>query len=390
MRVAFLANHFLDPANPRSWSGLPFFMKRSLEEAGVETFVISPRDTHRAGSWARFFYWRILRRKRYLRNCCPPLLKSYAEQIQQQFARIEVDAVFSSSTWLTAYLQTKLPVVVWTDACFAGVVNYYPSFTNLAPVSLRDGNAAEQQALDGCTQIIYSVQWAIDSALKNYRVPASKVSLVPFGANLVEPPSFEDVLAKINVRDRSRCELLFVGVDWKRKGADIAVKAADILVKSGVRTRLTIVGCQPPNGFSLPPYVEIIPFISKQTPEGRAKLNNLYARSHFFVFPTRAEAFGIVLAEASTFGVPCLTTATGGLSSVVANGINGKLFHPSANGSEYAAFILGSWNHPNRYRRLAERTAEEGATRFSWKTCGRQVADILSASMHHRTANVIA
>ena len=43
MRIAFVANKYLDPRTPNSWSGLPFyFIRRSLESAGVEidTFVL--------------------------------------------------------------------------------------------------------------------------------------------------------------------------------------------------------------------------------------------------------------------------------------------------------------------------------------------------------------
>ena len=102
----------------------------------------------------------------------------------------------------------------------------------------------------------------------------------------------------------------------------------------------------------------MIPFIGKATAEDRQRLNELYARSHFFIMPTRAEAFGIVFAEASTFGVPCLGTAVGGLPSVIKDGVNGQLFPLDANGEDYADWILHTMADPVRYRTLALKAAK--------------------------------
>jgi glycosyltransferase involved in cell wall biosynthesis len=132
----------------------------------------------------------------------------------------------------------------------------------------------------------------------------------------------------------------------------------------------------------LPPCVEVLPFIGKDSAEKRRALADLYARSHFFIMPSRAEAFGIVFAEASAFGVPCLATRVGGLPSVIVDGINGRLFPLEAGALLYANYILQLMRDPERYRDLALRTAQEGAVRLSWKSCGRRIAEILYEMRH--------
>jgi glycosyltransferase involved in cell wall biosynthesis len=279
---------------------------------------------------------------------------------------------------------------LWTDACFAGMLDFYGSFTNLAEPSIQAGHAAEQRALDRCARVIYSSQWVAQTALEHYRVDPAKLCVIPFGGNLQEPPTFEQAAAMVSARDRSRCNLLLVGVDWERKGADIAVEAVEALREAGLDARLTVVGCKPPPARGLPSSVEIIPFIGKETAEDRRRLDEIYGRSHFFIMPSRAEAFGVVFAEASAFGVPCLATKVGGLPSVITDDVNGRLFSLGARGKEYADYILKYVRNPVRYRQLALRTAREGTTRLSWNASGRKVAGILDALVHQGTAAALA
>ena len=377
MRIAFLASDFLDPDSPRSWSGLPFFIRHAIESAGIETVTLSPVDIRQAERMVRFLYWRWMRGRRYLRYCDHALLRHQARQYERGLAGIAVDAVFSPSTWPLAYLETELPIILWTDACFAGVLDFYHSFTNLAPPSVSAGHAIEQLALNRCARALYATEWAAETTQRFYLIPEKKVSVVPFGGNLLEPPSLTEAEAIVRERPTSPCRLLLVGVDWVRKGADIAVDTVKALAAAGLDCRLTIVGCSPPAGRTLPACVEVIPFIGKATVEDRRRINELYARSHFFIMPTRAEAFGIVFAEASTFGVPCLGTAVGGLPSVIKQGINGQLFPLEAQGEDYADWILNVMSSAAHYREFALRAARHAAAHLTWKAAGQRVAAIL-------------
>jgi len=107
MRVAFLAGPFLDPDHPASWSGLPYFMRRALNEAGVETITLHPEETDRPRRWARFLYWRLLRGKRYLRHCDARLLKDYARQYERQLAALAVDAIEPSGPVLRQRVEKR-------------------------------------------------------------------------------------------------------------------------------------------------------------------------------------------------------------------------------------------------------------------------------------------
>jgi glycosyltransferase involved in cell wall biosynthesis len=377
MRIAFVANGYLDPRNPSSWSGLPHFIRRSLEGAGVEVETCLLRDPIAIGSMLRYGYWKYFRGKRYIRACESALHKSYARQIEGCLRSVQVDAVFCPSSWPVAYCTTEVPVVFWTDACFAGMLNFYESFSDLAPPSVLAGHTAERAALRRCSRAIYPSNWAAASAREQYFADASKVRIVPFGANVVGAPALGEVRAIVERRDTGQCNLLLIGVDWERKGAEIAVETVKSLNERGHPARLTIIGCTPPRSEVLPPYVEVIPFVDKSTLVGSRRFNEICSRSHFLMMPSRAEAFGLAIVEGNYFGLPCLATDVGGIPSIVVNEVNGRLFNLKARGQNYCDYIVEVLRDPQRYQALAVGSAEYAQSQFSWKISGQRVAAII-------------
>jgi hypothetical protein len=166
-------------------------------------------------------YSKILSRK-YLRDREPRVLRDYATQVKRCLASIHYDVVFSPGTIPIAYLQTDKPIVFWTDATFAGMIDFYPEFTNLCAETIRDGNRMEQLGLSKCRLAIYSSEWAANSAIQNYDVDPTKVKVVPFGANVNCNRNLEDINSIVKTKSFDICKLLFVGVDWYRKGGDVA------------------------------------------------------------------------------------------------------------------------------------------------------------------------
>jgi glycosyltransferase involved in cell wall biosynthesis len=185
------------------------------------------------------------------------------------------------------------------------------------------------------------------------------------------------------IRERRRvrpdgCVLLFVGIGWERKGGAIALEAARRLNEAGIPTTLKIVGSQAPG--DLPPYVEQLGFINKNEPEGQSRLAQLYRTSDIFILPSRAEAFGVVVAEAAAFGVPALVSDTGGLAETVSEGRSGFTIPLSDNGTlfaERAKTILAD------YVNFAESAYAEFEQRLNWTTSVLRLVDLLKQAAGH-------
>ncbi len=380
LRVGFAANEYMDPRRIGSWSGIPYHFAKCLSEAGCEIVPLYDlREPPLLIRKVRQAFWKYARGKRYLRDVEAGVLRVYAREIEARLATVQVDVLFSPSSRLLSEVATDVPTVFWTGATFASMLGFYDDFTNLAPPSLAAGHAAEAAALQRCTLAIYASDWGARSAVEDYGISPSKVKVVSYGANLEGDLSAPEVDAVIVARDPQTCQLLCVGVDWQRKGVEIAIDAAVALNAQGVPTHLRIVGCQPPKGRGpLPGCVEVVGFLRKSQPEELRRLRTLYRESHFFIVPTRAEAFGVVFCEASSFALPSLATSVGGVPTAVRDGVNGQLFALEATGADYARWIADCWADPARYRALAAGAFHEYQQRLCWPHAGATVAQLLA------------
>ncbi len=374
MKIAY-ASPF-DTGNVDAWSGIVTHILLSLQNEGFELETIDklkPAYAIRA-KLKKFFYSGILSKK-YLREREPKLLRHYARQVGEALAKSDCDVVFSPGYPAVAYLKTDKPIVFWADATFAGLLDFYPSFSNLCDESIRKGNAIEQEALSNCRLAIFSSEWAARSAIENYEIDPAKIRVLPFAANIRCDRSEADIEKLVRQKNGDVCRLLFLGVDWVRKGGDIALEVARRLNARGIKTELHIVGCEP--AMPMPDFVIRHGFISKNTDEGRARLDALFSSSHFLILPTRAECFGIVFAEASSFGLPSLASNVGGIPSAIHEGKNGHMFALDTDPDEYCDCIASLMTSPEAYRALAMSSFAEYTNRLNWTTIGKQLATFL-------------
>jgi glycosyltransferase involved in cell wall biosynthesis len=123
--------------------------------------------------------------------------------------------------------------------------------------------------------------------------------------------------------------------------------------------------------------VNIVGFLNKNDPQDRLRLEKIYRHSDFFLLPTRAECYGIVFCEANAYGLPVLSTATGGIPEIVRNGVNGFLLPLEARGEAYAAHILSIFGNPAKYRKMRAASREQFETRLNWDAWGKRMNEIL-------------
>ena len=363
LRLAFVTTY--DAKSVRSWSGIPYHMARALLREGVALEYIGPLEA-RIGRLSRGRARLCGRNGAYLYDRDPGVLRHYARQVEAQLASLEVDAVFSPGSIPIASLNTRLPIVTWADATFGAMVDYY--FFGLCGESIRAGNRMERAALARAGAALYASAWAADSAIKDQAADPAKVHVVPFGANLNDEPTRAEVTALVEKRPRHECRLLFIGVDWLRKGGDLALAVASKLVESGIPTKLTVVGCQAPD-VPASELIDCLGFIDKSTPAGEATITRLLGESHFLCLPSRAECFGVVFCEASAYGVPSVSVRTGGIGSAVTHGANGYLFDRDGFVESAAQSIARCMdNYDDVYTPLAMASYEEYCSRLNWTT----------------------
>ncbi len=383
MKLAYVS--IFDARDVRNWSGTLLHIWQALEAQGIEIEII---DNLRHGPSLRRklrkLRGRCLERREFLHFWDVDTARDYASDVAARLQGTNADMVLSASPVPLAYLNCPQPKILWTDASFAALSRDYEEFK---PERLCKATVANARAIDcavgqNCALLLFASDWGAEWAIRETAVDVRKVAVIPYGANFEVKHGIDTVRRLAADKPRDKIEFLFVGVDWQRKGAAKAISVVEGLRARGFDAHLTLVGCSPPSGETVPPFVHLRGFISKTTQEGRSQINDLYRSSHFLIVPTIAEAYGLVFAEASAFGVPSLSHAIGGVTTVVHNDVNGRLFaldQPVSDWVDWAADVLQS---PERYRRLAEASYREYEARLNWNVAGRHAA----AAIHRVTA----
>ncbi len=370
MKVIFVTTY--DAEDIRNWSGIPYYMGKAFKNAGIEVYFIgnlkSLPDNYFEFRLKNLVYNKLLKGKfgKFERFYEPKNLKFIASQIKKKIEKIEGGIIFSPGTIPVAYLNTGKPIVVWTDATFAVMENYYEGFKSLSKRAKRNCHLYEKNAIKRSSLAIYSSEWAAKSAIKDYGKDPRKVHVIPFGANIECNRTVRDIIENNKKKSHTVCKLLFVGQEWDRKGGDKAISIATQLSKN-IRVELTIVGCNPPDSVIVPDYVKVTGFIDKTRKEGLEFIDKLYKENHFFILPTIAECTPVVFSEANSFGLPVITTNTGGISSIIKDDINGRMFNVDIDVSLCAQYIAGIFKNYEQYEGYSLASFNEYLTRLNWE-----------------------
>lgn len=311
---------YVSEANPfedrRAWSGLIYKIREGIENAGYKVKWIPAKRTK------LFTLAKIVQKLYYGRSAMTDFnnlsFKILAKEVQKNINGVDA-LFFPGGAQVTKYLKTDLPVIYYGDATYHQMIEYY--WHEKSASCLRQGNETERTALSRSEIVIKASQWTIDSVVKDYGQDPNKCHVLEFGANLDD----KDIVTA-TVYKEGTLNVLFSGVDWNRKGADIAMDAVHILNEKGINAKLIFCGINEdkiPEKYRNLKYVEYLGFLNKNDKEQYAKYIDAIKHSHIFLLPTKAECAGVVFSEASAYGLPIFTYNTGGIPNYVVDGING-------------------------------------------------------------------
>jgi glycosyltransferase involved in cell wall biosynthesis len=373
MRLSYISTY--DSTDIAQWSGLGYNISKALENQGASIDYISTLNNK------SLLYPKLKLRlyqlvgKKYLVDRDLVAARYNAAQAGSKI-KADTDIIFSPGTLATALLKTNKPKVFYTDATFAGMINFYQAFTNLSQKSIANGNFLEQEALSSSALAIYSSDWAAQTAIDNYNVDPSKIKVVPFGANIDCALTLAEVKNLVAARSKKECNLLFMGVDWERKGAEIAIKVAGQLNESGLKAKLHLAGIRNVP-VSLPDFVVNYGFLSKSNKEDRDKIIKLLSLSHFLILPSKADCTPIVYAEANSYGLPVITTNVGGVATLIKPNVNGQYFSLTDAIQDYTRYIFEVFSDEQRYCQMCYDSFNEYKTRLNWTTAGKTIMKYL-------------
>lgn len=361
LRVGVLTNRNLHSP----WASTHYYASQALIREGVSF-------RHVGGEYLETFYQRkgpSLLSRWFKPRRLADSFDEFQKVIESDLARHDYDVILAmhSSQYVAALETARCPVVYMADATADLLQGYYPNRSDISEAEVARHHEAECRTIQLAEALIVPTRWVANSAIDHYHAPAEKVHVVEWGANL-EPGAgltLDNVQGAPVPRPDQPVNLLFVGLDWYRKGGDVAVQAVQRLRNQGLDARLTVVGADIPAA-DRSPHVVSLGRLNRAVRKQAALLDEQLGKAHFLVHPAKAECFGHVLCEALAFGAPVIASDTGGISQCVSEGVTGILLPTGSPPEGYATAIAGLVSDSTRYQRMRDNGVRDFTERLNW------------------------
>ena len=164
-------------------------------------------------------------------------------------------------------------------------------------------------------------------------------------------------------------------LEWKRP--DLAISVCSELVRRGVKVKLLMAGSGPMQ-LSLETMVVDLGIQNHVVWLGHRELQSVFPGVDLFLHTSKGEAFGNVLVEAMSCGIPIVATRSGATPEVIEEGITGLLIDPGVNEIERMADAIQSlWIDSNR-RAVMGTAGVHHASKFTTKKCVQNTLSVYS------------
>lgn len=363
------------PTDRRASSGTNYQMAQALARIGELVWIpVTPPRYYRYLEMAAKALAKLCKKKVCFNYTCVGA-RILANSVKtDKISECDILVAFWSGSIL-AFLDAKgKPVIYLSDATFPAMIDYYPPFSHLFKKNIRSGIDIEKCSLDKASVIVLPSSWSAISALNDLQQPKEKIHVIEFGANIDD----KDILPHSFVYN-GHLDILFMGVEWERKGGDIAVETIRWLNSNGIDTTLHIVGIKKLDEkiVSLP-YINYVGFLNKNNHEEYRKLANTVIKSHLLLLPTIAECAGIVFCEASANGLPIFTHYTGGVPNYIENGHNGYMLPLGSTGADFGKKIKECLLS-GELERMSMTAIKLYRTKYNWHVWGLKMKQVIDA-----------
>jgi len=305
----------------------------------------------------------LLGRKKNLRACffrTPYIFKTMKSLVSSHLAKNKYAFSFQMQSLFDASME-GLPHFVYTDnTCLANL--YYPNFDRKRLYS-QSWIGLEKTIYQNATINFTRSRNITRSIIEQYACQPEKVVCVYAGSNAKVNP------AAIGHRDYEGKNILFVGMDWERKGGPELVEAFKSVLKVHPDAKLTIVGCSPRLDV---PNCNIVGRVPLE------EINRYYQGTSVFCLPTKLEPFGIAFIEALTHKLPVVATDIAAIPDFILYGENGYLVSPG-DVEQLARALIDLVGNPRKCQAFGEKGYRIAMERYTWEKVGARIKESIAS-----------
>jgi hypothetical protein len=211
-----------------------------------------------------------------------------------------------------APLEKGVQYIVYGDCTSAQLATNYGGKT-LGPPGSWICSRIRRLREHGCIFLCMS-QWYQDALRQEFEIPEEQLQILPF---YVDTDIWKPLANKAR---NTRKQVLFIGGDLARKGADIVYELARQDKFKDVDFHIVS-----PHAEAGPDNIHPHRGFAAESPD----LIRLAAECDLFILPTRADTSSISALEAAACGLPAIITDRGGIREIVIDGVTGTVLPES-------------------------------------------------------------
>lgn len=213
-------------------------------------------------------------------------------------------------------------------------------------------------------RLVAWAEWTKLGLVRDYEVPAEKVTVIPPGVNVHEWRR-----PRPRVLHNDPVKILFVGGDLARKGGSVLLEAFRALRHLGLELHLVTKDRLAPE-----PGV----FVYNDLQANSQPLKDLYHACDVFALPTFGDCLPMVLSEAGAAGMAIISTSVAGIPEIVRNGETG-ITVPAGNAAALTQALRELATNSALRLRLGERAMAHVTRHYDAPTNASRLLDLLKA-----------
>ncbi|MDA0524407.1 glycosyltransferase family 4 protein [Methanococcoides alaskense] len=252
--------------------------------------------------------------------------------------------------WIPAILDIKdVPRFIYTDFTMKLAEREIPDWCDFLCAKHKEKwLELETKSYNNANVVFTLSNHTRRSIIDDYGVSDEKVVTVYAGTNLDDVPNVEKAY--------ENKVILFVGIDFERKGGYVLLEAFK-QVKAEIKdVRLIIIGSSPDINME---GVEVKGFVS------HSEKTNYYNVASMFVMPSLTEPFGLVFLEAMAHRLPCIGSTVDAMPEIIINEETGYLVPPN-NPDQLAEKIICLLKDESLMKRMGNSGRKKVEEFFTW------------------------
>jgi glycosyltransferase involved in cell wall biosynthesis len=361
MHINFITTQSLTSISG-GWSGMNVNIFNQLNKYFEVTYIgpINPKTNISEKLTSKFFRTFGLKGKFFFFS--PKRLSIIAEILASKMNN-HADALFfhGSTPWIN-FAPTK-PYFAYLDASFHTFLSVYSKPTDFNKKDIDRILKLERVFLQNARRIFFSSKWALEETKSNYHLNGDNFTIAGLGGHMAIP-------TELNLA--SSCSLLFISVDFVKKGGITVIETFEILKKQIPNLILNIVGQKPPESVLKKEGIVYHGFLHKNIPDEVSKLEELFSTALFLLHPTQKDMTPLVIVEAGYYGIPAIAPSMFGIPEMIEDNETGFLIDKIE--SVYIANKIMVSLQNNEYPNLRKKTREHFIHDFTWEKVGEKIA----------------